>query len=783
MIAVVLLVCSIAFLVLGWEGLWTAEEYQYESGDLNNAQLTPSLKEGGVVEQSFYATGLRLKSIGIRIHYQDNAPEKEENLYVALKDESGKVLKQKNLPYKDMQSWVFTEIPLQAYLHPGKLYILEFSTSSEEGLVCLIGLPDRSSPLASVNGKVQDFGLAYELQYDAFLFPVFLIWLLVFCGSAFFAVCKILDHDGFCVRVKDKHPKWTLLIKIIVILIFLMMIVEIPSGAITTGFTIPAILIEIFWCSILIAILFLFINHFKAATISAGIVLFIIGLINHITLQYRGRPVVYSDITAVQTAAAVVKAYKITLDGSMLLSASFLFLLFGCSALSKDYSLKNKKQRVCVSFSSLILGLIAVLTLQSHMVISSFGFVPNVWDPTVSMMKNGFLVNFFASVTTQHVSKPTGYSEQKIESISEEFPSDSLNSLSSTVRPNIIVIMNESWTDFSLTTDLKTNKDSQPFLHSLEQDKNVRFGKLVMPVFGAGTVMSEFEFLTGATAQSYPNGAPYITYVKQGTPSLVSTVKQLGYYAVAMHPNLASNWNRDIGYKKFGFDQFLSLDDFKNVELVRSWPSDQSTYENIIRITQETPDPLFLFCVTMQNHGSYTNSEYKSEVRITYPNGDYPMAEQYLELLSESDRAFEDLVNYYSSKEEPTVILMFGDHLPALEEELYNRLFSDEDIIDRYTTPYVIWSNLGAQDFDFEAEYLSVPYLSSLLMEYSGLPTTGFYKYMQNQASTYPVISLSGSSLSEIYNIDETVQRQYEFIQYAMFSPQDGKDNIFKYCP
>ncbi|MDD2992311.1 MAG: LTA synthase family protein [Pygmaiobacter sp.] len=434
-----------------------------------------------------------------------------------------------------------------------------------------------------------------------------------------------------------------------------------------------------------------------------------------------------------------------------------------------------------MSISSLILGFIAVLIVQSHMVISSFGFAPNVWDPTASMMKNGFLVNFFASVTTQHVSKPAGYSGQKIESLSEEFPSDSLNSLSSTVRPNIIVIMNESWTDFSLTTDLKTNKDPQPFLHSLEQDKNVRFGKLVMPVFGAGTVMSEFEFLTGATAQSYPNGAPYTTYVKQGTPSLVSTVKQLGYYAVAMHPNLASNWNRDIGYKKFGFDQFLSLDDFKNIEVVRSWPSDQSTYENIIRITQETPDPLFLFCVTMQNHGSYANSEYKSEVRIKYPNGDYPMAEQYLGLLSESDKAFEGLVNYYSSQEEPTIVLMFGDHLPALEETLYNKLFQDGDVIDRYTTPYVIWSNLEAQDFDFEAEYLSVPYLSSLLMGYSGLPTTGFYKYMQNQALTYPVISLRGSSLSEIYNMDEDDQKKYEFVQYDIFSSGIEGGWLFRY--
>ena len=86
---------------------------------------------------------------------------------------------------------------------------------------------------------------------------------------------------------------------------------------------------------------------------------------------------------------------------------------------------------------------------------------------------------------------------------------------------------------------------------------------------------------------------------------------------------------------------------------------------------------LFTFCVIMQNHGGYdesTSGDFVSTVELNYQKS-YPLVENYLSEVNVTDQAFAKLVDYFKDRDEKTIIVMFGDQLPAIENKFYKELF------------------------------------------------------------------------------------------------------------
>lgn len=207
-------------------------------------------------------------------------------------------------------------------------------------------------------------------------------------------------------------------------------------------------------------------------------------------------------------------------------------------------------------------------------------------------------------------------------------------------------------------------------------------GSLSVPVFGSLTSNSEFEFLTGDSVSLLPaNSIAYQFNVKPNTYSLVSTLKSQGYETVAMHPYPKENWNRQECYRNMGIDEFLDIEDYEGSELLRNYVSDRADYEKLIEKVEskENPDDkLFLFNVTMQNHGGYETlyDNFDQEVWLTGElKGKYPKADQYLSLMKRSDEALEYLLSYFEKSQEPTMIVLFGDHQPSVEDEFFLMIF------------------------------------------------------------------------------------------------------------
>ena len=358
--------------------------------------------------------------------------------------------------------------------------------------------------------------------------------------------------------------------------------------------------------------------------------------------------------------------------------------------------------------------------------------------------------------------------------------------------------MNESFTDFASVGGIQTSKPLLPFIDSLQE--NTVKGNLYVPVFGGGTANTEFEFLTGSTMRFLPTGStPYQAYVKRELPSLASYLKQYGYETLACHFASGSNWNRDQVYPLLGFDTFLTDKDVGELEEIHGYPSDQADYEEVCRQYEAwkasgISEHFFCFNVTIQNHGGYL-SGYRSEDAPQYTGGQTSDdVEEYLSLLRESDRAFEQLVNYFEQEEEPTVILMFGDHWPRLNNAFINSMANQADTENeleknqnKYVTPFVIWANYNIEETQIEK--LSANYLAAELLQVAGVPVNAYQNFLLNLSEEVPVIDTLGFIQSDGFYADSREMldassqaglQEYAMLQYAhLFGKNENLEMFF----
>lgn len=364
---------------------------------------------------------------------------------------------------------------------------------------------------------------------------------------------------------------------------------------------------------------------------------------------------------------------------------------------------------------------------------------------------------------------------------------------------NVIAIMNESFADLGTVGDFTTNQDYLPFWRSLTE--NTVKGYAYSSVFGGTTANSEFEFLTGnSTAFTPPGTVPYQMYVKEGSESLVAQMNALGYTSIASHPYLSSGWNRPAVYADLGFSQSLFQEDFEGAEKYRNYITDQSNYEKLVQLYEEKQDDekLFLFNVTMQNHSGYDVpwTTLPREVYLTGTmQGRHPTVDQYLSLIYQSDKAFEYLINYFSQVEEPTVVVMFGDHQPQVAGSFYSKMLgSSPDLAtqqDKYKVPFLIWANYDIEEKD--GIETSLNYISTLLCETANLPLTGYQQFLSELNETVPALNANGymdrdgkwhERISTMSEEEQKALNEYQMLQYnELFESRDERLEDFFFLP
>ena len=583
-----------------------------------------------------------------------------------------------------------------------------------------------------------------------------------------------------------------------------------------------------FFANYMVILLFQFLffaisGSFRISILITNAICYGFALSHCYVMQFRGTPFIPMDFFAITTAANVANTYNYTPTHTIIIgSLIFIFLVIvGIKTNTPRYNLITKI--VSRTFMGTFMACLLFLFYFTS-IFADAGVKPDFWNQSRGYRNYGFVFSFFCNTKYLYMNEPNGYDANSVgDYVSSTVDKEDTPTIKPTGNePNIICIMNESLSDLSVLGEFTTNQDYMPFMHSLTE--NTVKGNLYVPVIGAGTSNTEFEFLTGHSTAFLPSGSnAYMLYVKNPLAAIVSTLEGQGYSSWAFHPYYSTGWNRVNVYNNLGFNSHTFLENLidvsilndyiqngsnadylqslvdtyypdRNNMLTRQYVSDSYNYDVIIENyeNRDKSQPYFAFNVTMQNHGGYSNgaANFDESIQITSTATYYNKASKYLSLVKYSDDAFKGLIEYFSNVDEPTVICMFGDHQPSIETEFIASLLGVNNINNlsieqeqaRHITPFYIWANFDIEEK--EIDKLSSNYLSSYVLDIAGVKLTEYNKYLLKLSETLPVIDTVGyiDANNNYYRWSGTSEytqmlSEYEKIQYNNIFDNEHKDN------
>lgn len=522
-------------------------------------------------------------------------------------------------------------------------------------------------------------------------------------------------------------------------------------------------------------ILFLFTLSYRISICTTSLCVTILYTINYFVYIYRGKAFSFKDLFAFHTAMEVVGGFDLTPSNIMIVAWSLLIMIWVWTL-----GLKVKIVPEMSKIKKRIVHLVGALLGVSVVVISSNLFLNiSFWEERDIVTENGFLGRFYSDGylvstciewATSEIRAEEDYSTQFAQDILADYQGNSAEE-----SPNIILILNESMADLRVWGNIELNNECMPFFDSLT-DNTVR-GYANASVLGGGTANTEFEVLFGASMALLPSDYyPYQQCVEPGMHSIVSVLADKGYNTYSIHPENKRNWNRAVVYQNLEFDESFWMEDFPEADFLNMGATDYETYKKIIDLyeNKEKDAPLFVFDVTMQNHGGYTWANIEQDVKAT--NLDYNDLNNYLSLLHRSDQDFKQLIDYFTNVDEKVVICMFGDHQPKFENAISYDIICEQTpgltemdkVMNLYKTPFVMWAN-----YDIEEQKdldISMNYLGALLLETAGVNDSPYFNYLLDLMREYPIITINGYSSNNeqysIWNEDSEKFKEYRILQY-----------------
>ena len=530
----------------------------------------------------------------------------------------------------------------------------------------------------------------------------------------------------------------------------------------------------------LTAVLFTVTNsmRFTGCFLCVFALIFIIG--NYFVNNFRGSPILASDLATIGTAMNVAADYQYTLDYSRIVFIECLVIW--CMLLFRIKKLKITAVRTRIKCTAVSLATFTVtmwVLLYTPMMLNTMHIMLNTFRPINSYQNNGGILTFLRSLQLMIVEEPDGYSIQAVEDIADPYRQEAAAADDDFKKPNVIVVMDEAFADLQEICDFETSEEIMPFYDSLTE--NTVKGSIYVSVFGGQTANTEFEFLTGLSKAFLPTAStPYQMYIRKPLPGLTSFLSEQDYGGMlAFHPYYETGYNRHNVYPLLGFKDYISIEDMTVLpeHAMRNRVSDQHDFEIIIeeyeKAKAQSDAPFYLFNVTMQNHSSYdTDFDNFPQPLTIEPKYDNAKARRYLNLVRHSDTALKTLIDYFEKEEEPTVVVFFGDHEPGLSDKYYSKLFgkdintlTDEENLEMYRTPFLIWANYDIEEQ--EDVTISSNYLSTLMLENTGMKLSAFNYFLSDMAKEVPVLTAHGyyGNDGNYYTLSDTSSPYYEKLQ------------------
>ena len=458
-----------------------------------------------------------------------------------------------------------------------------------------------------------------------------------------------------------------------------------------------------------------------------------LGIAEFMVAKERTQPFTSMDVLMLKDAITLTTIYYtwpqiILMYGSIFLAAVLLI-----------YIVTRLPRRRQVNYTLALSSFCGFLTLCfcSYALGVHFGAFPRYFDNLVDAYDQyGFAACFTATLGNMGVSKPSDYSTEIVTGIVEEIDEETPHVFSSEDNldhPNVIYLQLESLFDVNTVIGSRYSEDPTPNFNRLSRE--CPSGELYVPSIGGGTANTEFEMLSGLNIDFFGAGEyPYTTILHETTCETIAyNLRAQGYSATALHNHTGTFYGRNEVYSRLGFDHFVSLEYMPYVTYTEvGWAQDGVMADEIMKALKASGERDFIMAITVESHGKYDEN-------YVYHAGDPEILElpeqinanrfaSYLHLIHETDAFLGKLIDKLEKFDEPTVCVIYGDHLPSLD--LTADVLTTNNL---YASRYIIWNNYGAE---FEAPDVQAYRVSANLLKQLGIPGGLITKYHQSADPT-----------------------------------------------
>ena len=519
----------------------------------------------------------------------------------------------------------------------------------------------------------------------------------------------------------------------------------------------------------------------------------IIGVGNYFVVMFRSNPIVPWDIYSFETAMSVADNYVFSVDWALAEHIA-MFILMLIVGVRTNIRLNKKILRPILTVAMCIPAYFYISYLWQDNLERNTGLNDTLFNAKYMHSKDGFFVSFILDIHFLQIEEPKNYSDEYALSLLNDQEVEKVETPEEL--PDIIAIMDETFSDPAVLGDFETNKDYMPFVHSILRGEvaNTISGYTDVSVLGGNTANSEFEFLTGNSMAFFPNGSvPYLQYIRDGISTIVPQLEEYGYTTYGTHPYRAKGWNREFIYDLMGFDYRYFQGSFPFEDKLRNYVSDEADFKSILKWRNNTEGPFFMFNVTMQNHSNYGGDfdnfdpQIVAKFKNTFSN---KYLNKYLSLMYETDQDVASLLSELSQSDRKTIVVFWGDHQPNdyVVRPIYKEYGLDfdnqtyEQQQQRQKTPFFIWANYDIQE-QTNVE-ISLNYLNILLFETAGLQLDEYQTFRKNLwQGQIPMMNAVGyrnddGDLVEYDDAPEEIQNllnEYQNIQYYRMEREYSK--------
>lgn len=522
----------------------------------------------------------------------------------------------------------------------------------------------------------------------------------------------------------------------------------------------------------------------------------VVGIAQYFVMDFKSYVIMPSDLAVLGTAAAVAGGYVYEVGDQLVYAASLLLVAVGIASLAQPPERLERRGVIARAAGALGCAALLAASLVVPSYADDFGIQVSAWDPLGSYHTYGFIPSFVKLTQSMTLQPPEGYTEQGARELAERYAQAydegpgaeaarvAAEQQFAEIQPALVVIVDESFSDLSAFSG-ETWGYAGPTRYKALGDALMR-GSLSVSTAGGGTCNTEFELLCGVSLGFVGQGVyPFSFFDLSEVPSLPRQFDALGYTTTAMHPNLATNYNRAVVYPDLGFEEFLDIDDFEGASWYHSGVSDAQTFSRVLELLQADAGPQLIYDLTMQNHSAYNQNnlgEIPHYAVSALDESSCAELSEYVACVEETDRALDEFLNALRGLDRPVAVLFLGDHQSYVGQWLNDALYPDEGEPDHtrriYQTTWCLWANYDVAGNDQVSAQVdaSASNVVALALHALGAPLTDLQKAQvvtYNETASMNALGVGGTdgtwvAISEEDEFPESY-RDLEQITYLEF--------------